>query len=222
MSKWTDIALGAALAFALLASGCAQTSNTTDQSAGNPNEKSAPMGGLFQTTRTLTVPEGTPLTVALDQSLSSADNHSGDAFTATLLEPVVIEGKTAIPQDAKVTGMVVEANASGRLQGVAKLALSLSSVEIHGRKYDIETTDTVRVGKSHKTRDIEMIGGGAGLGALIGGLAGGGKGAAIGAVAGGGAGTAGAAATGKKDIRLPAETRLSFELRRPLAVTVKG
>jgi len=61
-----------------------------------------------------------------------------------------------------------------------------------------------------------MVGGGAGLGALIGGLAGGGKGAAIGALAGAGAGTAGTAFTGNKDVVLPAETALSFKLDQPL------
>ena len=61
-----------------------------------------------------------------------------------------------------------------------------------------------------------MIGGGAGLGALIGGLAGGGKGAAIGAVAGAGAGTAGTVFTGNKDVVLPAESALSFRLNQPL------
>jgi hypothetical protein len=61
-----------------------------------------------------------------------------------------------------------------------------------------------------------MAGGGAGAGALIGGLAGGGKGAAIGALAGGGAGTAGAAFTGNKDIVLPAESALTFKLEQPL------
>src|ERR1700678_1562108 len=44
------------------------------------------------------------------------------------------------------------------------------------------------------------------------------KGAAMGAWAGGGAGTAGAAFTGKKDIVLPAETRLHFKLAQPLSV----
>ena len=57
-----------------------------------------------------------------------------------------------------------------------------------------------------------MAGGGAALGGLIGGLAGGGKGAAIGLAAGGGAGAGGAAFTGNKDIVLPAESALSFEL----------
>jgi hypothetical protein len=57
-----------------------------------------------------------------------------------------------------------------------------------------------------------MIGGGAGLGAIIGGIAGGGKGALIGGAAGAGAGTATAAITGKKDIRISAETHLTFRL----------
>jgi hypothetical protein len=45
---------------------------------------------------------------------------------------------------------------------------------------------------------------------LIGGLAGGGKGAAIGSVAGAGAGTGVAAATGKMEARVPAESALTF------------
>ena len=60
---------------------------------------------------------------------------------------------------------------------------------------------------------MKVIGGTAAVGAFIGALAGGGKGAAIGAGAGAGAGTAGAAATGKKDVRLPAEAVVSFTLR---------
>jgi hypothetical protein len=67
-------------------------------------------------------------------------------------------------------------------------------------------------------RDAEFIGGGAGLGALVGALAGGGKGAAIGAAAGAGAGTAGAAATGKKEVEYPAETRLVFTTRSAVSI----
>ncbi len=63
-----------------------------------------------------------------------------------------------------------------------------------------------------------MVGGGAGLGALIGGLAGGGKGALIGAAAGAGAGTAGTAFTGNKEIVLPAETAVAFKLQESLKI----
>ena len=58
--------------------------------------------------------------------------------------------------------------------------------------------------------NVTKIGGGAALGALIGGIAGGGKGAAIGAGAGGAAGTGVAAATGKQEAVIPSEKTLSF------------
>jgi hypothetical protein len=63
-----------------------------------------------------------------------------------------------------------------------------------------------------------LIGGGAGLGAIIGGLAGGGKGAVIGGLAGAGAGTAGAAYTGNKDVVIPSESLITFRLAAPVTV----
>ena len=75
-----------------------------------------------------------------------------------------------------------------------------------------------RTEKGKGKRTAVMAGGGAALGALIGGLAGHGKGAAVGAVAGGGAGTGGAAFTGNKDIVLPAESAVTFTLSQSLQV----
>ncbi len=88
--------------------------------------------------------------------------------------------------------------------------------ETFAATHNVETSALVRTAKGKGTRTATMIGGGAGLGALIGGLAGGGKGAAIGAVAGAGAGTAGTVFTGNKDVVLPAESALSFRLNQPL------
>lgn len=168
---------------------------------------------------TITIPRGTDLRVSVDQTLSSATAQSGDGFDATLLRSVRVNGKTIIPTNARVRGHVVDAKASGRLKGVARLAVTLDSVEINHRSYDVRTDTLARSGKSHKKRDIVAIGGGSAVGAIIGGIAGGGKGAAIGAAAGAGAGTAGAAMTGKKDVSLPAETALTFRLETPLKVT---
>ena len=75
--------------------------------------------------------------------------------------------------------------------------------------------------QSHKKRDIEMMGGGAVGGALIGALAGGKKGAAIGTLVGGGGGTAVAAGTGKKEIRLQSETKLSFKLSEAITLPLR-
>jgi len=62
-----------------------------------------------------------------------------------------------------------------------------------------------------------MIGGGTGIGAVIGGLAGGGKGALIGGLAGAGAGTAASAYTGNKDVVIPSESAVTFTLTAPVS-----
>lgn len=195
------------------------------QAASDPNstgDKPGLFSKLFNSTTPVTVQEGTDLTVTLDQAISTAQNRSADTFRATVADPVVVDGETVIPQDAPVTGHIVESVPSGRLRGVAKLDLTLDSVEIDGKSYDIATADEGRVGKNHNKRNGILIGGGAGLGALIGGIATGGVGAVIGAAAGAGAGTAGAAYTGKKNIHVPAETTLTFQLTRSVTISVKS
>jgi outer membrane lipoprotein SlyB len=102
------------------------------------------------------------------------------------------------------------------MEGRAVLTLTLDSFELSGKKYSVHTGSIDRVSAAHKKRNLTLIGGGAGLGALIGGLAGGGKGALIGAGAGAGAGTAGAAITGKKEVAIAAETLLTFPLKSPV------
>jgi hypothetical protein len=106
------------------------------------------------------------------------------------------------------------------VKGSAVLALTLDTIRLNGNPYSIQTSEFEDAGKGRGKRTAVGAGGGAAFGAIVGALAGGGKGAAIGALAGGGAGTAGAAFTGKKDITLPAETRLHFRLTAP--VTIQG
>jgi hypothetical protein len=166
----------------------------------------------------LVIPAGTILTVRLAQSVGSKTSQPGESFSATLASPVEIDGRTAIPAGASASGTVVDAKPLGRFKGGAVLSLKLDSININGNDHPVQTSAVVRSAQGKGKRTAVMAGGGAGLGALIGGLAGGGKGAAIGALAGGGAGTAGAAFTGNKDIVLPAESALSFKLDQPLAV----
>ena len=168
--------------------------------------------------RPLVVPAGTVLTVRLGQTVGSKISSPGQTFTATLASPVVVDGKTAIPSGAAASGTVVDAKPLGRFKGGASLQLRLTSIAIGGAEQSISTSSVVRTEKGKGKRTAVLAGGGAGLGALIGGLAGGGKGAAIGALAGGGAGAGGAAFTGNKDIVLPAESALSFKLEQPLEV----
>jgi hypothetical protein len=164
------------------------------------------------------IPKGTALQVRIDESLDTKRNRAGDQFRASLAEPIVLEGKTVVPKGTPFVGHVTESQASGRMEGRAVLAITLDSFELKGKDYRVHTASIDRVSANHKKRNVEMIGGGAGLGALIGGLAGGGKGALIGAGAGAGAGTATAAATGKKEVAVSAESLLSFPLKAPVKI----
>ena len=216
---------GVALLSVVLAMGCNHSMASNAAAASNADQNGSKKGllaSLFETKKQITIPEGSPFEVTLDETLTSNRNHAGDNFAASLAEPIVQNGKTIIPAGAHVAGRVVDAKDSGRLHVPARLSVALSSVEVDGKSYDIETDTIRRTGQNHDKRNLKFIGGGALGGALLGGLAGGGKGALIGSAIGAGAGTAGAAATGKKEISLPAETRMTFYLLRSVTVSVKG
>lgn len=167
------------------------------------------------------VPRDTTIQVSLNNTLASDENRPGDHFEATVTQPVMIENKTIIPEGAEVEGLVVDAKRSGRIMGRARLRLALESVDVNGKTYDIRTNSKTKVGGNHKNRNIGFIGGGTVGGLLVGAAAAGGKGALIGAPIGAGAGTAAAFFTGKKDIRLPAETVLTFKLAEPVTISRK-
>jgi len=167
------------------------------------------------------VPAGTAITVRLGQAVGSKLSQPGQSFSATLANAVAVGGKTAIPAGATATGTVTDAKPLGRFKGGAVLALQLTSINVNGADQAVQTSAVTQTQSGKGKRTAVLAGGGAGLGALVGGLAGGGKGLAIGALAGAGAGTAGAAFTGNKDIVLPAESALSFTLSQPLTVTEK-
>ena len=176
------------------------------------------LGIASYTQAATSVPTGTAITVTIDQSISSKNAKAGQGVVATIAQDVTANGKVAIPKGAHAKLVVTSAQASGRLSTPAKLYLRLKSVEVHGKTYTIATSSSGKTMGGKGKRDAGFIGGGAGAGALIGGLAGGGKGALIGAGVGAGAGTAGAAATGKKEVEFPAETRLSFTTRAPATI----
>lgn len=165
------------------------------------------------------IPAGTALTVTMGQALSSKTSKTGDTFVASLAQPVVVGGKTAIPAGAAITGKVLNAKSKGKIKGEGELSLSLTSVTVKGSSRSIQTESLDSTVKGKGKRTAVATGGGAAGGALIGGLAGGGKGAGIGALVGAGAGLVGGAMTGNKQVEIPAESALTFTLSAPLTLS---
>jgi hypothetical protein len=169
---------------------------------------------------TVTIPQGTSFTVRMGETLNTERNHDGDAFVATLDQPVVVDGFVIAERGARARGRVVQSMRSGRVQGLAELNLELTEVMTSdGQHLKLNTDLYKRQAASTKKTDAAKVGGGAAIGAIIGAIAGGGKGAAIGAGAGGAAGAGDVLLTRGKPAEVPVETRVSFRLKDPVTLT---
>ncbi len=185
--------------------------------AGQDGSKTAPAGSPAPVH--VTIQAGTSLAIRIDQRISVKTSHPGDTFTGEVVEPVVDPtGNAVVPKGTQVGGVVEEAHKRGHLKGASILELRLTSMTLNGTQYHLRTADLTERKKGKGKRSAAMIGGGAGLGMLIGGIATGGTGLLIGGLAGGGAGAAGAGLTGNRDLDIPAETVVHFKLAQDLVV----
>jgi hypothetical protein len=166
----------------------------------------------------LVIPAGTSIVVRMRNSITSKTANPGDTFTGSLAHAVVVGGVVAIPARAGVSGTVIDAKSPGKFKGEGVLSIALTAVNVGGAPVAIQTSTYTKIVKGKGKRTAKMAGGGAGAGLLIGGLAGGGKGALIGGLVGAGAGTAGAAATGNKEVEIPAESAVTFRLGHSITV----
>lgn len=203
--------VGVAFSILMLALGACQSASTASRdadaaSAEDLKPKSQPPAPK------VTLPSGTPLRVVLQQGVGSDVSTPGSSFSAVLAEPVVIDGRTVLEKGSPVVGHIVDVRKAGRVKGRASVSLVLTSVQHDGEAVSIETKTYVGVAKSNQKRDAALIGGAAGVGAVIGAIAGGGKGAATGAAIGGAGGTGTVLATRGDDLHYPSETRLNFVL----------
>ncbi|MBZ5535364.1 MAG: hypothetical protein LAO31_05360 [Acidobacteriia bacterium] len=166
----------------------------------------------------VTVPAGTLFPVRMIDSIDTDKNQVGDHFSASLDDPVVIDGESVVPKNTIVHGRIIQAKDSGKISGSPELRLELTDFILNGRQIFLRTGEYEQTGEGRGTRSAEMIGGGAAVGAVIGAIAGKGKGVAIGAASGAAAGTAVQVLTKGNQIKIPSETRLSFRLDQPVKI----
>lgn len=171
--------------------------------------------------RTVTIPDNTALDVRLDTSHASDTSRVEERVSGTLASPVEVDGVTAIPAGAKLTGYLTEVKESGKVKGRAELGIRFTRLQAGSVTYDIDTRPLSWIAESTKKEDAVKIGAGAAAGAVIGAITGGKKGAAIGSAIGAGGGTAVVLATDGQEIRLAAGRKLKVSLTNPLTIRTK-
>jgi hypothetical protein len=161
--------------------------------------------------KTVVVPAGTAINVRLVQGIDVDVSAAGQTFKATVDDPIMIGGSIVIPRGAMAIVQAVKVQQSGKMKGSDNLTLKLNTIGFGGMMYDVSSSYVESKGGGEGKKTARKVGGGAGLGAIVGGIAGGGEGAAIGAAIGGVTGAA-VASGGEEHLKLPAETRLQFQL----------
>jgi hypothetical protein len=166
-------------------------------------------------TRKVTVPAGTRILVRMVDSIDSSKQKAGYRFRASLETNLDVDDRVVAPRGTMVYGVLSNASSAGRYKGSSELSLELTDINLGGTNYPVVTSSYGIKGKGEGGNTTKKVLGGAGLGALIGGLAGGGKGAGIGALAGAGAGTIVAGTKKGEQLVIPSETLIEFRLAQP-------
>jgi hypothetical protein len=162
--------------------------------------------------RQVVLPAGTSFRVRTLDPIDVDVAQAGAKFRGTLDDPMMAGGDVIVPRGADVVLIASKVKQGGRMKGSDLVELKVNTISVGGRAYQVATTLAEAKSGGEGKKTAGKVFGGAGLGAIIGGIAGGGKGAAIGAVAGGAGGTA-IAAAGQPHLKVPPETRLDFQLQ---------
>jgi len=176
------------------------------------------------TEREVTIPAGTAIPITLDTAVGSDTSHVEQPVSAHLTHNLILDGHTVLGAGSHVGGVVTDASRSGKVKGLAHVAVHFTSVTAgqDGAKYRIASSAIGRTAPATKKKDALEIGAPAAGGAIIGAIAGGKKGAAIGTAVGGGAGTAYVLSTRGQEVHLAKGTALTLKLTEPLTVRVRG
>jgi hypothetical protein len=173
-----------------------------------------------QSSKRITIPAGTRILIRMVDSIDSSKEKTGYRFTATLETNLQMDNLVVAPRGTTVYGQLINASSAGRMKGSSELTLELTDIVINGTAYPMLTSTYEIKGKGEGGNTAKKVLGGAGLGALIGGIAGGGKGAGIGALIGAGTGTAISASKKGEQLVIPSESLLEFRLEQPAPLPV--
>ncbi|MEO8042073.1 MAG: hypothetical protein ABI646_05645 [Acidobacteriota bacterium] len=201
-------------------------SNSGGYSSNDPNDRNGTNPSLSQgRTGDFIVPNGTIITGLLESSIDTKVTQNNDRFKMTVQSPMDFRGAT-------IEGYVTGVGRSGQVSGRSNVTFNFETITLrNGQRYDFAgylqsvkdqngkeiKVDSEGTAKSDsQTKETAKRGGiGAGLGAIIGAIAGGGKGAAIGAIIGGGAGAGSVIVQGREDVQLMKGSTITVQATSP-------
>jgi hypothetical protein len=169
--------------------------------------------------KTVTVPAGTVIPIRMTDTLDSATTQSNSVFHGSLAGDLIVDGMVVAKSGASVVGRVITAKDATHFSGSSELSIELTRIDTVDHPVDVVTDAFSKNGTGRGKNTAVKTGGGAAVGAILGGLLGGGKGAAIGAVTGGGVGAGVNGVTRGQQVQIPTETLVSFHLQSPISVT---
>lgn len=170
----------------------------------------------------VTLTAGSVIAVRVGETLTSERNESGDSWSGTLAEPLVINGLAIAERGSRVEGRVSNGKRAGKVKGVANLSVELTHFHTaDAQRIAVQTAPFSRAGKDETKRDVGKVAIVSGIGAAIGAIAGGGKGAGIGAGAGAAAGTGAVLITRGGPAVIGNETLIRFRVSEPVTISEK-
>ena len=207
--------------------------NTPDNgtySSNDPTDRTGTYGGSpninMPRLGEFVVPNGMIVTAILENEINTKVSQNNDRFKMTVQSPDEYRGAT-------IEGYISGVGRSGQVSGRSNITFNFERITLRGGKsYDfagslqgikdqngkvvkVDTEGTAK-GESQTKETVKRGGIGAGIGAIIGAIAGGGKGAAIGAIIGGGAGAGSVAVMGRDDVQLLKGSTITVQASSPI------
>lgn len=218
--KWVSV-----LAVASLCAACGGGATPANQAATadqGTTGTTAPAAAQKPEYREVTLPVGTTLSLSMKSEVASDASRVEQPVHAELRAPLRVNGETVIPAGADVSGVVTEAQESGRVKGRARLGFRFTSLRAGGETYEIKTANIAREARATKGKDARNVAIGAGAGAALGAILGGGGGAVKGAAIGGAGGVGYDLATKGEEVRIGPGAAVTTRLTAPLTIRVKA
>lgn len=176
---------------------------------------------------TLTVAEGTSVTVTLLDSLSTEHNEAGDAFTVVTAQPLQAGGRLAVPAGTEIRGTVTAVQHSEGAGRPAVLKVDFEELRMGGQAYPIQASvvdaNAETRGRTSTAEGAAQVGATTAAGAILGRIIGGGeRGTLVGAAVGAAAGTAIVLGTQDTDAVLAEGSAMTIRLDQPLEIPAEA